>query len=225
MPVDLRLGDVRNLIRTVPDGSIDCIVTDPPYPVISGGNKNPNAPKGILTANDGKIFQHNDIKIDEYADELFRVARDPSHIYVFTNVMNMWSVRERMLQSGFHLHNVLIWRKMNATPNRWYMRNCEYVLFFRKGKAFPINHKGSKTCISTPSVSNRQHPTEKPTDLLREFIINSTRPGETVFDPFFGCGSTAVAARATNRNFIGFEIDADYFFKTTIRLSGVSNAP
>jgi DNA modification methylase len=221
MKPELLHGDTLNLMTSMREGSVDLIVTDPPYPVQKGGNKNPNAPTGILDENDGKIMKHNDIDVSDYASELYRVLRDPGHIYVFTNVLNIFRMRDEFVNVGFKVHNILTWVKRNATPNRWYMHNRELILFMRKGKAFPINHKGSKASISCPGVSAEEklHVTQKPVSLLTEFILNSSLSGETVFDPFMGCGSTGRAALSCDRKFIGHEIDVEYFVKATMNVT------
>jgi site-specific DNA-methyltransferase (adenine-specific) len=217
--VDVRCCDARDGLRTINDGTVDLIVIDPPYRTISGGNASSGRPTGVLAANDGRLMRHNDIDASEYAHELFRVLRDQSHCYVMTNLVNLWHFRDVFLQTGFKLHNLLIWHKNNATPNRWYMKNCEYVLMFRKGAVKSINDCGSKTVHQFDnSFGNRDHPTQKPVGLMKYYIENSSQPGDTVMDCFMGAGSTAVAAMVTGRKFIGFEIDPEYYVKACSKL-------
>lgn len=225
-------GDAIEALKTVPTGSVKAAVFDPPYPTISGGSnegrKNEwDRPKGILTKNDGRIFRHNDISPDVYLPEVHRVLADQAHLYLMTNFLGL---REGLLSkvhdAGFALHNLLVWRKNNATPNRWYMKNVEYVVFARKGKAFSIAGKGSLTAheafdhpLDWPSVpSPRSHPTEKPVDLMETYIRNSTEEGDVVLDPFMGTGSTGVAALNLGRRFIGIELDPEYATKAADRL-------
>lgn len=169
-------------------------------------------PSGILSKNDGKIFAENDIEPEEWFPEIYRVLKDGSHCYVMTNVLNLEHYLTLARQTGFKLHNLLIWEKNNCTPNRWYMKNCEYILFLRKGKAKRINNVGSKTVHQFSNITgNKQHPTEKPVDLMEYYISNSSNEGNIVFDPFMGSGSTGVAAKNLNRDFIGIELDKNYF--------------
>lgn len=92
------------------------------------------------------------------------------------------------------------------------MKNCEYVLFLRKGKAKPINNIGSKTVHQINNIiGNKQHPTEKPIELIKLYIENSSNEKDTVLDPFMGAGSTGLACKELNRNFIGIELDKQYF--------------
>ena len=93
------------------------------------------------------------------------------------------------------------------------MKNCEYVLFLRKGKAKWINNIGeSKTVHKFNNIiGNKLHPTEKPVDLLEYDLLNSSEPNDVVLDPFMGAGSMGEACILNNRNFIGIELDSTYF--------------
>jgi site-specific DNA-methyltransferase (adenine-specific) len=214
----LKCCDARDGLAQIKDESIDLIFTDPPYRVISGGNKYPTAPKGMLSANDGKHFEHNDIHFTEYVPHLYRVLKPGKHCYIMTNVLNMFELQSVAIMAGFRLHNVLIWKKNTATPNRWYMKNCEYILMFRKGNAVPIRDCGAKTVIDFPIVKDRDHPTEKPQDLVRYYVENSSDPQDIVLDPFMGVGTTGQVCAITGRKFVGFELDPTYYTKSCIRL-------
>lgn len=202
-------------MKRIPDKSVDLIVTDPPYKTITGGKnngKNSKRPKGILLENNG-LFEHQKLSIDAWMGELFRVLKDDSQCYVFTNTLNLEDMLTKSREAGFKLHNLLVWEKNNNTPSQWYMKNCEYVLFLRKGKAKWINEIGSsKTVHKFNSVlRGKIHPTEKPVELLELYVRNSSNEGDVVFDPFMGSGTTAIACMNTNRNYIGFELDETYF--------------
>lgn len=214
----------------LPDTSIDCIITDPPYPTISGGHggvnsaSDANRPSGMLSKNDGKIFAENDLDISQWIGECYRVLKPDTHIYVMTNFLNLQHYMEEMEKAGFVLHNLLIWEKNNATPNRWYMKSCEYIIFARKGQAKPINFCGSKTVLHFDNVKDKIHPTEKPVDLLRLLIENSTKKGQTVLDPFGGSFSTAFAALQCERNVVSFELDEEYYNAGMKRIEGFSES-
>lgn len=209
-------GNCLELMKEIPDGSIDLVVTDPPYRTITGGDsngKNSIRPKGMLSGT-RKLFTHqNDITPDAWMPEIFRVLKDESHCYVFTNALNLFEMAEESKRAGFKLHNVLVWEKNNCTPSQYYMKNCEYILFLRKGRAKWItNIGGSKTVHRFNNViGTKKHPTEKPVDLLEFYIKNSSAAGDKVLDPFMGSGSTGVACVNTGRKFIGIELDAGYF--------------
>ena len=92
------------------------------------------------------------------------------------------------------------------------MKNCEYVILARKGFAKSINNPSSQTVHNFDNIiGNKQHPTEKPVDLMKLYVGNSSQVGDTVLDPFMGVGSTGVACKELGRNFIGVELDKQYF--------------
>lgn len=224
MDYNIQLGDTLQLIKTITDNSIDCIITDPPYEVISGGtpdNKDVQRPSGMLSKNDGKIFQYNDIDITNWIDDCYRILKPNTHIYIMTNFFNLEHYMQSIRKAGFDIHNLLIWEKNNATPNRWYMKNCEYIIFARKGESKPINDCGCKTVLQFDNVRNKLHPTEKPIPLLKTLITNSTNENDIVFDPFGGSFSTVLAAIQCGRKAISFELDEKYFNLGKERLENI----
>ena len=188
-------------------------MSDPPYRVISGGKPHKKGqPSGMLSKNDGKIFKYNDIKPETWIPEAYRVLKEGSQCYIMINVLNMENYLRICREAGFGLHNILSWRKLNVTPSRWYMKNCEFTLFLRKGKAKSINNKGSKMIHTFQNIiGNKKHPTEKPVKLMKYYISNISEVGDTVLDMFMGVGSTGVASKELERNFIGIEIDKQYY--------------
>lgn len=212
-------GDVKDILSKISDNSFDLLCTDPPYKVISGGTGGKNSPKGILSKNDGKIFKYNDIKVAEWLPECYRLLKDGSQAYIFTNFLNLKELMNEAEKVGFKMHNLLVWEKNNATPNRWGMKNCEYVLLLRKGKAKPLKDCSFKTVHKFKNIiKNKMHETEKPIDLLRTYIRNSTEIGDYVLDPFAGSGSTAEACLLEGRKFFTCEIDEKYFNTINSRL-------
>ena len=216
-------GDCLELMKDIPDKSVDLIIIDPPYKCISGGNSRGKGPTGILSKNDGKIFKYNDITAKQYFGELYRVLKDNTHCYIMTNNLNIEEFLTTAKEVGFQLHNIVIWKKNNATPNRWYMKNCEYILFFRKGKAKKINNPGTKQILEIDNIiGNKVHPTEKPVKLMEILVENSSNEGDLVLDCFMGSGSTGVACKNLNREFIGMELDEEYFKIACERIEGAN---
>tara|TARA_Y100001937_G_C7076230_1_gene310743 strand:+ start:75 stop:740 length:666 start_codon:yes stop_codon:yes gene_type:complete len=205
-------GDCLEVMKLIPDNSVDCIITDPPYKVISGGQtKTANAFYKGKWKNNGKIFKHNEVDFNEnFMGEMFRVMKEQSHIYFFTNFLNLNKFLTLFEKSEFYIHNLLVWEK-KPVVNRWYLKNAEYVIFAKKGKAKSINNKGSKTVHKFDVPKNKTHPTQKPIDLIEYYIKNSTNENDTVLDMFMGSGTTGVACCNTNRDFIGIELDKHYF--------------
>ena len=207
------------MLKEIDDDSIDLVVTDPPYEVITGGKNGgvKGKPSGILTEN--KQLMKSIPNPELCLSECFRVMKDGTHIYIMTNTLNLTNYLNIINDVGFKLHNLLVWNKNNTTPNRWYMKNCEYVIFARKGVAKAINNPSSQTVHNFDNIiGNKQHPTEKPVDLMKLYIENSSQVGDTVLDPFMGVGSTGVACKELGRNFIGVELDKQYFDIATKRV-------
>lgn len=210
----LLLGDMLEIVPSL--GGVDCAVSDPPYKLTSGGQRS-NASiqmQGKFAHdkynNDGK-FIPCDVDWSDFMPPIFGALKDSAHAYVMANnrhVQNMLSSAEG---AGFKFHNLLVWNKGTATPNRWYMKNLEYTGFFYKGKAFSINDCGSAQLHKIPNVLNAAHPTEKPPELMAVYIGNSTQRGEMVLDPFMGSGTTGVACAKLGRKFIGIELEPKYF--------------
>jgi len=189
---------------------VDVIITDPPYKVITGGkNGTKGKPSGILTKN--KQLMSVIPKFNDWLPKVFKLLNNDSHAYFMINMLNLKDLMIAVEDAGFHIHNVLVWKKNNATPNKWYMKNCEYIVFCRKGKSKFINNCGSKVVECFDNPRNKVHPTEKPVGLMELYVSNSTNEGGVVFDPFMGSGSTGVACKNTNRKFIGVELDKNYF--------------
>lgn len=207
--------DSIKVMKNLPSEIFDLIVTDPPYKTITGGDSNGKSserPKGILSGN-RKLFKHQNIKISDWMPEIFRVLKEGSHCYIFTNVLNLTEMLNEAEKAGFKLHNLLVWEKNNCTPSQYYLKNCEYVLFLRRGKAKWINDiGGSKTVHRFDNIiGNKTHPCEKPVNLLKFYIANSSNENDVVFDPFAGTGSAMVAAEELNRQYFGCELEEDYF--------------
>lgn len=158
--------------------------------------------------------------------EVYRILKNNSHCYIFTNSLNLGEMLTESRKVGFKLHNLLVWKKNNCTPSQFYMKNCEYVLFLRKGKAKWINDiGGSKTVHEFDNIiGNKIHPCEKPIPLLELYIKNSSKENDIVFDPFVGSGNIAVAALNTNRRYLGFEIDEEYFKVASKRIENHTKA-
>ena len=104
----LVLGDTRALLRTIPTGSVDLVVTDPPYKTISGGENGGlrSRPSGMLASNNGKGgLEHNDIEFREYFHDLYRVLKDPAHLYLMVNVLNLKDDLAEYLDEQFQKFN------------------------------------------------------------------------------------------------------------------------
>lgn len=210
--------DVLDFMKSLESESIDLVVTDPPYKVTARGNAgNSGGMMQTKLSMKGKIFTHNNIAMKDYIPEFYRILKDGSHCYIMTNHVNLYEMLEVAKDSGFHFIKSLIWNKGNKIMGQFYMSQFEYILFFRKGKAKKINKCGTSDILDVPNKKTKDengkniHDTEKPVELMKILIENSSNENDVVFEPFMGVGSTIIASKELNRKYIGCEIDEDYF--------------
>ena len=224
---NLQQGDCLELLKNIPDNSVDLIVTDPPYKVTNRGGY--TSAGGMLLEDKvrkGEIFDNNSTGIADYLKHLYRVLKESGHCYLMTNNKNITEFLKEVDKSDFHFVKNLIWVKDNKIMSQMYMSQFEYVLFLRKGSAVKINNCGTSDVLQFKNKKTKDsdgkniHDTEKPVDLMSVLIENSSKIGGTVLDPFMGSGSTGVACAQTGRNFIGMEIDQKYFDIAVQRIEG-----
>ena len=224
--MELHNADCMEVFKTISDESVDCVVTDCPYHIVSGGccgefergcggmfrrdeiSDTDDVPTLLKT---GKLFENNDIKFNEWLPEIYRVLKEGTHCYIMINPRNLKELWEEAEKVGFKFQQIIVWDKGNATPNMYYMNAYENILMLRKGKAKYINDRGTTNILRVANVRSKFHPTEKSVDLMKILIENSTNEGDVVLDPFMGSGSTGVACRELSRDFIGIEIDQKYY--------------
>lgn len=224
-------GECVNVLKQIPDESVDLLITDPPYRTTSRGNAGNSG--GMLQKDinkKGQVFLYNNIDCREYAPEFYRILKDGSHCYVMTNHVNLIHMlntftdlrtedeKERDIKPyGFHFIKSLIWDKKNKIMGQFYMSQYEYILFFRKGKGVRINNCGTSDILPIPNIKTKGsdgknlHDTEKPVELMKVLVENSSKQNDIVVDPFMGIGSTALACLETKRRFYGVEIDENYY--------------
>lgn len=205
-------------MKTLEDESIDLIITDPPYKVTARGNAgNSGGMMQKKLSMQGKIFKHNDIKPIDYIPEFYRLLKDGSHCYIMTNHVNLQEMLNVATKCGFHFIKSLIWNKGNKIMGQYYMSQFEYILFFRKGKGKKINKCGTADILNVPNKKTKDengknlHDTEKPVELMKILVENSSQVGELVLDPFVGVGATAIACKELDRQYVGVELDEHYY--------------
>ena len=226
--IDLRQGDCLELMKDIPDKSIDLIVTDPPYKVTSrGGSGTMGGYWKEKRAKQGIIFDFNNTSCKEYLPEFYRILKDKSILYLMCNNTNLQEMLNEGTKVGFHFVKCLIWEKGNKICGRYYMNCFEYIILFRKGGDKPINKCGTPDILKMPIKKMKDtngknlHDTEKPVDLMKILVENSSNKGDVVLDPFMGIGATGVACKELNRNFIGIERDENYFNIAKERINNV----
>ena len=206
----------EHVLADLPDQSIECILTDPPFGV---GMK--IGQRGVGVAAEGKhgkdhaqVHNHSSQEfLDGLAAEFNRVLTDGGHCYVFCNYKCYPEFKEEF-ESEFNLSQVLVWDKTapgSGPPNTWLPAH-EWILHLKKGQAEIYGTQGSNVLHykRTRYVDTHKiHPTQKPRRLLETLIEKSTRPGDVVLDPFGGSYAGARAAMRTFRRSLSCELDPD----------------
>ena len=212
--IKLLCGDCLELLKDIPDKSIDLVVIDPPYEFAQHG--------GGGAFGSRKREYHNELEADTLTkgfdtavlDELVRVMRKVN-IYIWCNKEQIKQYLEYF--EGCNM-DLLTWHKTNPVPtcNNKYLSDTEYLLFFReKGVkvygSYQTKRKFYVTQTNKKDKDKYKHPTVKPVEIMENIITNSSQEGETVLDCFMGSGTTGVACVNTNRRFIGMEKEEKYF--------------
>ena len=211
------LWDCLEVMKTIPDNSIDCIITDPPYKTIRWWNKSEKwkywYKNSILSKNDWKWWlEYNDIKITDYIWEFYRILKDWTHLYIMTNNKNLEMFLTEIRKAWFDFHNFLVWEKKQCNTNRWYLRNTEYILFFKKWKCKTINNPSTFPILRFKKETfMNEHPNKKPYELFETFVSNSSKEWEIILDPFSWSMVLADVCENLNRKWICVEKDETYF--------------
>ena len=220
--------DNREIIKSIPDQSIDLILTDPPYNISKYSTGNINLPNRTPLNND--IADWDKIEIDpfEYVKEFKRILKPNGNIFVFTtyNCIGKW---HEAFDKEFDTTQFMVWHKTNPAPNifkKGFLNSCELIIcFWNKGHTWNFtNQKEMHNFIETPicmkpeRLKNPKHPAQKPIKILQHIIEIASNEHDVVFDPFMGVASTAIAALKTNRKFYGCEINHEYYLEGVDRV-------
>jgi adenine-specific DNA-methyltransferase len=226
-------GDSIDLSSKFRPGSIDCIITDPPFGVDNQSNM---ATTAEGKANATKIANDETPEIaikvfNEVMDALLPRTADNTDLYVFTSgqVLKEWlQVADDLGRHGFRrVGHPLIWEKEGpgmGNLDAWGI-GYEFIIFLKKG-----NRKRSAErrngVLRYPQIrpGDLIHPHEKPLGLLGELIRHSTDARDFIVDPFGGSGSTVLAARDQGRSAVGIELDPIRHEKANRRLLTASEA-
>ena len=213
MSVEIHLGDCLDYMRGMAAGSVDAVVTDPPYGVGRdegfegfegfGGFGMPIARRRYAGGWD------KDRPQPEYFAQILRVSKTAlifggNYFSDCLPVGTHWVVWDKKQTMPTFGDCELVWTNLQRKSIKWIQREWNGLLGKEKG---------------------RDHPTQKPLSIMLWLIENYTNPGQTIFDPFMGSGTTGVACVQTGRNFIGCEIDPTYFAIAQKRIADAQAQP
>ncbi len=245
-------GDCIEAMRALPDGCADLVFADPPYNLqLGGGLTRPD--QSLVDGVDDEWDKFADFAAYDsftraWIGQAHRCLKDDGAIWVIGSYHNIFRVGTALQDLGFWVLNDIVWRKTNPMPNfkgTRFTNAHETLIWAAKSKAarYTFHYDALKMlnddlqmrsdwtlplCTGAERLKNRDgrkaHPTQKPEALLHRIVLATTRPGETVLDPFFGTGTTGAAAKRLGRHYIGIERDGDYIEAARARLKKVTPA-
>jgi site-specific DNA-methyltransferase (adenine-specific) len=229
----LNINNIYNLdcldgIKKIADESIDLIVTDPPYMI------NYHSARRDTSHRFCKPIENDDNRslLTKIMPELYRVMKPNTAMYMFCSP-NTVDFFKYEVQKYFNVKNLIVWVKNNGTigdTKAAYGKQYEICIFANKGRR-QINGKritdvwSSEKIIGLKKVvgDHQLHQNQKPLELIRMMIEKSSNRGELVLDPFMGSATTAVAAKESGRDYIGFELDKYYYDIAIQRIHGLTD--
>lgn len=227
--------DCINAMKKIPDNSVDLILTDPPYNLglfmhQRGTNlKRMRENHFAYSGWDDLEFDKWKEEMDKFLSECHRVLKPKGSLIIFMSIIKVETIINLAQSHKFYYKTVGTWHKKNPMPrnmNLHFLNSTESWLYFiNEGTTGTFNNKGKpihdfvETAIIPASERKLgKHPTQKPIVLMKHFVSLLSNPGDTILDPFMGSGSSGVAALLENRNFIGIELNNEYFQLANKRL-------
>lgn len=218
-------GDCLDVMKLIPDKSVDLVITSPPYNM--GGKSLGYQPRSKISDKHYDIYNDN-LSNEEYIEWILKVIKECLRVskYVFWNVQFLTSTRESILDSIIkyrnNLKDIFIWEKqavsqISVLTSPKFATGYEFVLCFGednnrifKDSNFPSNGYVPNIQTWYKKESNQEHHATFPVELPEYFIQYFCKEGGIILDPFNGTGTTTWASKKLKRNFIGIEISEKY---------------
>ncbi len=231
--------DCLELTKKIKDGSIDMIFADPPYNLSSSNFKMKFTKSGgpDLNTNKGNWDRYSDDEFEKFTkkwlSECFRILKNNGSIWVAGTYHNIYLTGYLIKKLGFEILNEVLWHKSDATPNlscTRFVADHENFIWARKGKGNIFNYANMKKINGGKQMRSiwtkgkttggkKIHPTQKPEWLLERIIAATSKQDSIVFDPFIGSGTTAAVAKKFKRQYLGSELDKNFFKIANQRIS------
>lgn len=202
----LILGDCLSALPKIADESVNLVLTDPPYLV----NYQDRSGRSIANDKTGEWLQPT------FA-ELHRVLRPDSFcvsFYGWTKIDHFFAAWKK---AGFRVIGHIVFNKGYASSSRFVRYQHESAFLLAKGNpALPENP--IPDVLPWKYSGNKFHPTQKPLDAMKTLVEAFSKPGDLVIDQFMGSGTTCLAAYQAGRNYLGIELDPNYYTIASQRL-------
>ncbi len=221
----LERADAIALMKRLPNESVDLVVTDPAYESLEKHRAIGTTTRlkhSKASSNDWYSIFPN-ARFPELFREAFRVLKRNTHFYLFCDQETMFVAKPLAEEAGFRFWKPLVWDKRLIGMGYHYRSRYELVLFFEKGKR-KLKSLSIPDIIQVPRIRGG-YPSEKPPEVSRILIEQSTEPGALVLDPFAGSGSVGVAALQSGRRFLGGDVCAEAIDMAERRLRKIVDGP
>ena len=215
--IKLLQGDCMELMNNIPNESIDLVLTDIPYNVV---NREDNGLRKLDKENADVLT----FDLINFLEQLYDKTK--STIIIFCGkeqISIIHSFFNNKQKKGKGTVRQLIWEKSNPSPmngQHIYLSGVENAIWFKK-RGGTFNAHCKNTVFKYPIGRSKLHPTEKNHLLLQELILDNSNENDLILDPCMGSGSTGVVALQNNRNFLGIELNQNYFEIAKNRLEGL----
>lgn len=224
----LWVADGHEVTASLPDHSVDVILTDPPYNLAGYSTGNIKASWRKELNNDIAAWDGTPFDPATVLDGWRRVLKPTGSIFAFTsyNLLGRW---HQVFDPVFDTFQMMVWHKTNPPPKlrrAGFLNSCELVICcWNKGHKWHFGNQRDMhnfmeypICMGKERVKEPHHPTQKPVRVLEHILRLCTDPGDVVYDPYMGVGSTGAAARTLGLEFWGVDLLAEYVASAATRL-------
>lgn len=217
--IDLYNGDCLEVMKDIPDKSVDCVIADPPYNI--SRETNFHTLKGGSRVGMDFGEWDKDFDLTEWISHIPRVLKDNSNVVIFSAWENLGDIKRACEQNNITIKRCLTLRKSNPAPfnrDRLFVNDTEFAVWGvynskNKPTKWTFNRQDSyeRTIIDVTVQRSTYHPTMKDIRAMNYLVKVLSNENDIVLDPFMGSGQTGIACKNLGRNFIGIEIDKGYF--------------